>query len=233
MSLDDSIDPINRSRSCDETSFFEVLDEINSTVAHQPDRLVVQNRRVQIVPKQRSTSNAPSIASTPAEFSHQTNVSSNEPTSLAQKGSDSTQQNTINANRTSSDTTSLSANVNNTGSNNLRPNIGPLSVAKLYQMADDSVAFYVSPFTPDQNDADIKKYIHDIANVDASLVKVVKLVPRGKRLEDLSFISFKVIVGKTVSNVVGDPWYWPEGVTVRMFDHNQKNGSATARPNQS
>lgn len=234
LNLDDTIDPINRSRSCDETSFFEVLDEVNSTVAQQPDRLVVGNRRVQIISNKQTSSTSQAIASTPAGLTNQPNVPSIcEPPSVTQAGSDSTQSNNVNATQTSNGINNLPDNVNSNhpGGSSSGPSTGPLSVARLGRTTDDAVAFYVTPFTPDQKEDDVKQHIHEIVNVDSSLVKVVKLVPRGKSLEDLSFISFKVTVSKAVSNVVGDPWYWPEGVTVRVFDHYQKNGSAAPRPN--
>lgn len=51
LNFDDTTDdPLSRSRSCNETSFFEVLDEINSTVAQPPEKFLVgTNKRVQIV----------------------------------------------------------------------------------------------------------------------------------------------------------------------------------------
>lgn len=51
LTLDDTIDdPVNPSRSCEETSFFEVLDEVNSSIACMPDKFIVgSNKRVQIL----------------------------------------------------------------------------------------------------------------------------------------------------------------------------------------
>lgn len=111
-----------------------------------------------------------------------------------------------------------------------RPNSISLKVANDMQVSNDLESFYVTPFTPDQNEEEVKQYVIEISNAQPSMVKVTKLVPRGKNAEDLSFVSFKVSVCKTVSSVVGDPWYWPEGITVRTFEPTTKNGSAARLP---
>lgn len=58
LTLDDTYDdPIHRSRSGDDTSFFEVLDEVNGSLALLPDKFVVgSNKRVHIVAKPSSSS---------------------------------------------------------------------------------------------------------------------------------------------------------------------------------
>lgn len=210
LTLDDTTDPINRSRSCDETSFFEVLDEVNSTIAHQPSKLIVGNRHVQILPKKQTCSNSTKTALSPAS----SRENSRDPP----------------INEQIDDQTDYCI---PSGSKGVRPCTGALTVAKVIQTTDDMDAFYVTPFTPDQKEDDIKRHIHTIANVDPSLVRVVKLVPRGKKLDDLSFVSFKVVVCKTISNVIGDPWYWPDGITVRVFEQNSKNGSTSSHRNLS
>lgn len=220
LNLDDTIDnTVNRSRSCEETSFLEVLDEINTTVGQPTDKFIVgANKRVQIICNQPSPSTSKehtnqSRASTPAASSQIPKT----PISVSKSS------NASNPNRNS---------VSNHPTGTTRTSSGPLSVANIGQPAADSVDFYVTPFTPDQKEEDVKLYIQEVANVAPSTIKVVKLVPRGKDLDDLSFVSFKVTVNKTASDVIGDPWYWPDGVTVRVFDHNQKNGSSIQRPPQ-
>lgn len=107
-----------------------------------------------------------------------------------------------------------------------------LKVANNTQTSSDMDSFYVTPFDPDQSEDDVMRHVVDISNVHSSLVKVTKLVPRGKNLQDLSFVSFKVTVCKSVSNIVGDSWYWPQGIAVRLFEPNQKNGTAVRLPSQ-
>nr|XP_029723029.1 uncharacterized protein LOC109423245 [Aedes albopictus] len=78
MNFDDTIDdPVSQSRSCEDTSFFEVLDEINSSTAHIPDKIVIgSNKRVQIVGSHSTAFENPSTRkphtniSTPAAPTH-------------------------------------------------------------------------------------------------------------------------------------------------------------------
>lgn len=216
LNLDDTADdPVNRSRSCDDTSFFEVLDEVNTSIAQLPDKFIVgPNKRVQIVANSTSDNrSAPRInVSTPATTEKLTNASSSKPPS--------------NHPHTESRTNSVGGQ-NVPRDDSARPNAIPLKVASF---PTDEECFYVTPFTPDQSEEEVKKYVIEISNADASLVKVTKLVPRGRSIDDLSFVSFKVTTSKNVSSVVGDPWYWPQGVTVRAFEPNQKNGAIARLP---
>lgn len=69
-------DPINRSRSCEDTSFFEVLDEVNSSIALPSDKFVVgANKRVQIIANPCGSGNNRSSVdvSTPAAPARQSN----------------------------------------------------------------------------------------------------------------------------------------------------------------
>lgn len=224
LNIDDSVDdPIDRSRSCEETSFFEVLDEINSSIAHIPDKFIVgSNKRVQIVAKQSSGSGrTPQInVSTPAASTQPPNPSGGGSRPVLPLGNDS--------DTSDAHTDHLDGSNSN---DNPESNRIALRVANGSQTANDVESFYVTPFDPDQNEEEVKKYVMDISNVHSTRVKVTKLVPRGRRIEDLSFVSFKVTVCKTAATVVGDPWYWPDGISVRNFEPNSKNGSAARLPN--
>lgn len=217
MTLDDTVSdvPMNRSRSCDDTSFFEVLDEINATVSQAPEKFVVGgNKRVQIVtnpmPSTSKSTNKRDRASTPAVPSQKNEQVLSKSDSISVDTDQSSSRERENVPR--------------------RPSAGPLSVARIGAVDEDSTDFYVTPFTPDQKEEDVLTYLQDITNVNPATVKVVKLVPRGKTLNDLTFVSFKVTVNKSISNVIGDPWYWPDGVTVRIFDHTPKNNPPPITP---
>lgn len=210
LTLDD-IDPINRSRSCDETSFMEVLDEVNSSLAQPMDKFVVgNNKKVMILDK-------PSAISASTTNAHRTNVST--PAASA---------------RTNRPATSRS-NMISASPEQIEGATGPrqhaLKVANNNQPSNDVESFYVTPFAPDQSEDEVKMYVADISNAHPSLIKVTKLIPRGRSLNDLSFVSFKVTICRSYSREVGDAFYWPEGITVRVFDVNQKNGSAVRIPN--
>lgn len=225
INLDDSTDdPINRSRSCDETSFFEVLDEVNGSIAHLPEKFVVgSNKRVQIVAKPTINTdgnrNAPRFnISTPAASKSQKKSTANASPQFS-KETDG-RANPAHAKSINRDTRDAS----------VRPNSLQLKVANNLQATNDVDSFYVTPFAPDQKEEEVKQYVMDIANAAPALVNVTKLVPRGKNAEDLSFVSFKVTICKSVSSAVGDCWYWPDGVTVREFEPNPKNGSFPRLP---
>lgn len=88
-------------------------------------------------------------------------------------------------------------------------------------------SFYLTPFDVGQSEEDIIEYLRETINVDNSTLKCVKLVPRNKNVDELSFVSFKLSVSEDLVSVISDPFYWPEGVEVREFQ--PKNGSIQNR----
>lgn len=228
INFDDlSDDATNRSRSCDDTSFFEILDEVNSSIAHLPEKFVVgRNKRVQIIADPSSGVNDNSNVSTPASINNQTN----RPTNRKSSSRHPCEAGTSHSVQTEGTTAAGNASRLRDPPSRTRPNPSSLKVASSGQMSHDQESFYVTPFAPDQDEEEVRKHVCEISNVHSSLVSVVKLVPRGKTSEDLSFVSFKVTVCNSVSNVVGDPWYWPEGITVRTFEPSPKNGGVTRLP---
>lgn len=223
LNFDDTTDDtINSSKSCDHTSFFEVLDEVNSSIA-VPDRFIVgANKRVQIVAKAASSSSnnkntTRMDVSTPAVADKRTNLQTEQI------------QSTVNYATSCSETVGDKS-IETLGGGPSRPNSMSLRVASGTSAFGDLESFYVTPFAPDQTEEEVKQYVIDISNVHSSLVKVTKLVPRGKSVEDLSFVSFKVSVCKSVSRLVSDRWYWPDGITVRSFEPTPKNETAARLP---
>lgn len=91
-------------------------------------------------------------------------------------------------------------------------------------------SFYVTPFTVEQTEEDIIEYLRETVSIDDSTVKCVKLVPRNKNISELSFVSFKVSVSENLASVIGDRFYWPEGVEIREFQ--PKNGVRLNQPIQ-
>lgn len=233
LNFDDMTDdPINRSRSCEETSFFEVLDEINSSTVHIPDKIIVgSGKRVQIMTN-RPTSSDSSPKSLPRANNSTPAASFDRPNSGLNDSGTRLASPPNNANRISTNTSDDVTTDNGQSSRiNREPIRSSLKVATGSQSNSEMESFYVTPFEPDQSEEDVKRHVMDVANVSSALVQVTKLVPRGKQVEDLSFVSFKVSICRTASRVVGDPWYWPDGVSVRPFEPNTKNGSAVRLPN--
>lgn len=210
MILDDSSDDVlNRSRSCDETSFFEVLDEVNSSIAQPLEKFVVGNKRVQILENPSTipvNSTCPRIDdSTPAVSSNYSNRPSTSGSIVDPSGKHTNKK--------------------------TRSNNHTLKVASRDQSSNDVESYYVTPFAPDQSEEEVEAFIADITNAHPALIKVTKLVPRGKNLTDLSFVSFKITICKSYSKVVSDAWYWPEGITVRLFEATPKNDAAVRLQN--
>lgn len=229
LNFDDSIDDtVDRSRSCDDTSFFEVLDEVNGSIALFPEKFVIGgSKRVQIVTNPSSSStnrnsaqlDDASTISTPPSARRHSNAPANSVPPTEQ--------------RSSRNVNEQKGNRPNIRDGFIRPSSIPLKVANNAHAPSDAESFYVTPFAPDQHEDEVKKYVIEISNADPSSVIVTKLVPRGKNIEDLSFVSFKITVCKTVSRAVGDSWYWPDGITVRAFEPNPKNGVAARLPTMS
>lgn len=84
-------------------------------------------------------------------------------------------------------------------------------------------SFYVTPFDIEQTEEDVIEYLRETMNVDNSTLNCVKLVPRNRNVNELTFVSFKLSVSEDLVSVISDPFYWPEGVEVREFQ--PKNGS--------
>lgn len=97
--------------------------------------------------------------------------------------------------------------------------------------ADDVV---VVPTTKDQREHKFWLYLSriqpDVANeAVAAMVKanlettdnpiVVKLVPKGKDVSTLSFVSFKIGIDKGLKSKALDPATWPEGILFREFEN--------------
>lgn len=54
-------------------------------------------------------------------------------------------------------------------------------------------------------------------NIDAD-PPIVKLVPKGRTIESLSFVSFKIGLDPSLQQIALDPETWPEGLLFREFE---------------
>lgn len=84
-------------------------------------------------------------------------------------------------------------------------------------------SFYVTPFDIEQSEEDVIEYLRKTINVENSTLKCVKLVPRNKNINELSFVSFKLSVSEDLVSVINDPFYWPEGLEIREFQSKNVN----------
>lgn len=98
-------------------------------------------------------------------------------------------------------------------------------------LAEDQLkSFYVTPFNIEQTEQDIVEYLRETINLDRSTVKCIKLVPRNKDINELSFISFKLSVSEDLAPVISDRFYWPDGVEVREFQSKNEIRSNEIHP---
>lgn len=82
---------------------------------------------------------------------------------------------------------------------------------------ENTKSFYVSPFQNNQTEDDVLQYLKDTMRIEDNQVKCIKLVPKGRCIDELSFISFKLTVANELVPTIGDTFYWPDGVEVREF----------------
>ena len=58
-------------------------------------------------------------------------------------------------------------------------------------------------------------------------VEVVKLVPKGKTLEELTFVSFKADVDMALKDLALSKSSWQKGIIFRSFDFHHTSNSRT------
>lgn len=81
---------------------------------------------------------------------------------------------------------------------------------------------YLSGFNPLITDDDVKKIISRCLNAPAP-VDVIRLVPKGKDLAGLSFVSYKIGLDPDMKIKSLDPSSWPSGLLFREFVDQSKN----------
>ncbi|XP_058817165.1 uncharacterized protein LOC131680471 [Topomyia yanbarensis] len=108
----------------------------------------------------------------------------------------------------------------NEGTKDIDSNVKiPLAVKK---SGEELFWLYLSGFDPKATEEDIRNLVQQNLNTSET-VDVRKLVPKGKNLEELSFVSFKVGVGlqlKTVSLLKSS---WQKGIIFREFDFHTRS----------
>lgn len=87
---------------------------------------------------------------------------------------------------------------------------------------------YLSRLLTSTSEEEITNYIKSNAdNVNGDLLECRKLIPRGKSLEELRFISFKISVANTDYDRLVNPDFWTKGVAVREFQKLPATQNAT------
>lgn len=79
--------------------------------------------------------------------------------------------------------------------------------------------FHLSRFNPTQTEEEVKSWISEKLNLtDDDNIKCWRLIPKGRELSTLAFISFKIGVSKELEEKIMDPSIWPTNITVRPFE---------------
>lgn len=81
--------------------------------------------------------------------------------------------------------------------------------------------FHVSRFNPAQTEEEVKSWISrklEITDPDDQSIKCWRLIPKGREVSTLEFISFKIGVFKEHVVKIMDPATWPTNITVRPFE---------------
>lgn len=80
---------------------------------------------------------------------------------------------------------------------------------------------YLSGFNPNATDDDIRSLVQRNLNT-SDAVDVRKLVPKGKNLDELSFVSFKVGIDSQLKDMALVSSTWQKGIIFREFDFHPR-----------
>lgn len=76
---------------------------------------------------------------------------------------------------------------------------------------------YLSRIQPDVSDEAVLNMVKSNMNLTEN-PDVIRLVPKGKDVSSLTFISFKIGLDPTMQSLALDPTTWPEGIMFRRFE---------------
>lgn len=85
--------------------------------------------------------------------------------------------------------------------------------------------YHVSQFDSNTDNVKMREWFMKI--LDAEDIQCVKLIPKGRQISELSFVSFKLGVHSSLVTKVMNPLTWPKGISVRPFQ--RRNGMSTPR----
>ncbi|XP_055633751.1 uncharacterized protein LOC129774078 [Toxorhynchites rutilus septentrionalis] len=81
--------------------------------------------------------------------------------------------------------------------------------------ADDKFWVYLSKISPDVKEADVQQLVKERLSTDDVIAK--PLVPKGRPLSTLTFVSFKIGVSQDLKAKAMDPSTWPREIEFREF----------------
>lgn len=102
------------------------------------------------------------------------------------------------------------------GSKKPLDNVMPVPIC--IKQADQLFWLYLSRIRPDVTVDAICEMTKAYLNIENNPT-VVKLVPKGKSIDSLSFVSFKIGLDPSLKSKALDPETWPEGLLFRQFEN--------------
>lgn len=104
--------------------------------------------------------------------------------------------------------------------------VGFIKTVQLDQRDDDDLFWiYLSAFHPRTHESQIASLVSECLYLTGTQPKVVKLVPKGRDLNSLRFVAFKVGVSEQLREKALSSDSWPENISFREFEDNRsKNG---------
>lgn len=89
---------------------------------------------------------------------------------------------------------------------------------------NEEKALVISPLHPATTIAQVKTFVTkklEISN-DSNDISIVSLAPRGRALNELNFVSFKVLFVDSLSEKLSSPSFWPSGTSIRPFEKRER-----------
>lgn len=103
---------------------------------------------------------------------------------------------------------------------------GVIKTVQLNQRDDDNLLWiYLSAFHPLTSEGQIASLVSECLDLTSTSTKVVKLVPKGKDVNSLQFVSFKVGIAKQLKEKALSSDSWPENIQFREFDDLRSKNS--------
>lgn len=94
--------------------------------------------------------------------------------------------------------------------------------------SDDKFWLYLTKISPDVSESDVQSLAMECLQTNEIVVK--SLIPRGRPLSMLSFVSFKVGVKKDLKSMAMNPATWPQGIEFREFIELESNARHFWKP---
>lgn len=96
-------------------------------------------------------------------------------------------------------------------------------------------SFVISPMHPSTSVKQIKTFVTNKLGIafDSDDVTIWSLAPRGRSLDELSFISFKVSSTIPLGTQLTAPEFWPSGTTIRQFEERSRKSIVSLPAQQS